>query len=434
MAKDTELKLQKAMIYSIFVRNYSEEGTFRAVEQDLARIKALGTDYIWLLPIHPIGVKGRKGTVGSPYANQDYRAINPDLGSVEDFEHLVNAIHEAGMKVMMDVVYNHTSPDSVLVEEHPEFFYRKPDGSMGNKLGDWTDVVDLDYSNVKLWFYQIETLKMWARFVDGFRCDVAPMVPIEFWQAAREAVRKVNPDCIWLAESNESRFISFCHRHGIANFSDIEGYQAFDMEYAYDTRDAFAGYLRGDRSLRAWLDVMNEQAAALDPHNVKLQFLENHDQPRIASFIKEDRSLRNFTAFLYFSKGAVLLYNGQEYETAHLPELFEKDPIPRSAEAGRDLSGLIARLARIRREILSETEFWHAEVEDEICTAVCYRSSREHLTVGVFDLHVSVPEALFTVSVDVPDGTYQDEISGKELSVSAGRMRFDGQPVIFRVR
>ena len=179
---------------------------------------------------------------------------------------------------------------------------------------------------------------------------------------------------------------------------------------------------------------MNEQAVALDPHNVKLQFLENHDQPRIASFIKEDRSLRNFTAFLYFSKGAVLLYNGQEYETAHLPELFEKDPIPRSAEAGRDLSGLIARLARIRREILSETEFWHAEVEDEICTAVCYRSSREHLTVGVFDLHVSVPEASFTVSVDVPDGTYQDEISGKELSVSAGRMRFDGQPVIFRVR
>ena len=173
--------LQQAIIYSVFVRNHTPEGTFRALMPDLPRIKELGCDIIWLMPIHPLGVKARKGSLGSPYANRDYRAINPEYGTLEDFEALVDAIHAQGMKCIIDVVYNHTAPDSVLWETHPEWFYHKPDGNPGNRVGDWTDIIDLDYTKDRaLWDYQIETLCYWARFVDGFRCDVACSCPSSF--------------------------------------------------------------------------------------------------------------------------------------------------------------------------------------------------------------------------------------------------------------
>ena len=146
MALSTPKTLRNQMMYQIFVRNYSDEGTFAQVEKDLDRIKALGTDIVWLMPIHPIGEAQRKGTLGSPYAISDYRAVNPEFGTLEDFKSLVAAIHDRDMRCIIDVVYNHTSPDSVLSREHPEWFYHKPDGSFGNRVGDWTDIIDLDYS------------------------------------------------------------------------------------------------------------------------------------------------------------------------------------------------------------------------------------------------------------------------------------------------
>ena len=187
MAKNTPCELRNAMIYSVYVRNHTSEGTFRALEGDLQRIRALGTDIVWLMPIHPIGVEGKKGSLGCPYANRDYRTVHPELGSMEDFRHLVDAIHANGMKCIIDVVYNHTSPDSTLRYAHPEFFYHAPDGSFGNRFGDWSDVIDLDYGCRALWDYQLETLKMWAEIVDGFRCDVASLVPLAFWKEARVA-------------------------------------------------------------------------------------------------------------------------------------------------------------------------------------------------------------------------------------------------------
>ena len=161
------------------------------------------------MPIHPIGVKNKKGSLGCPYANRDYRTVNPCYGTMEDFRKLVDAIHALGMKCMIDVVYNHTSPDATLVTEHPEFYYRKPDGSFGNKTGDWSDVIDLDYSNPALWDYQIESLRQWASLVDGFRCDVASFVPVDFWCRARAAVEEVHPGCIWLGETVHTSFSVF---------------------------------------------------------------------------------------------------------------------------------------------------------------------------------------------------------------------------------
>ena len=162
MASDTNINLRNQVMYSVYVRNHTPEGTFKALEKDLPRIKQMGVDVIWLMPIHPIGVVGKKGELGCPYSIKDYRTVNPAYGTREDFVQLVDAIHGLGMKCIIDVVYNHTSKDSVLSIEHPEFFYKKEDGSFGNKVGDWSDVYDLDYKNKDLWDYQIDTLKMWA--------------------------------------------------------------------------------------------------------------------------------------------------------------------------------------------------------------------------------------------------------------------------------
>ncbi len=159
MASCTKKELRNMVMYSVYVRNHSEQGSFRAVTADLERIKGLGVDFIWLLPIHPIGKENRKGESGSPYAISDYRRINPELGTMKEFKELVNEAHRLDMKCIMDVVYNHTSPDSWLVKERREFFKKREDGSLDRGNDEWQDIVDLDYDNMELWDYQIETLK-----------------------------------------------------------------------------------------------------------------------------------------------------------------------------------------------------------------------------------------------------------------------------------
>ena len=147
MAADTSKALRQQVMYCVYVRQYSKEGTFEKVREDLTRIRDLGVDILWLLPIHPIGKTCRKGALGSPYAIRDYRAVNEEYGTMQDFERLAGEVHRLGMRLMIDVVYNHTSPDSWLAQHHPEWFYHRADGSFGNRIGEWSDIIDLDYSH-----------------------------------------------------------------------------------------------------------------------------------------------------------------------------------------------------------------------------------------------------------------------------------------------
>ena len=412
MAKNTEISLRNKVIYSIYVRNHTNDGTFNAVADDLDRIKSLGTDIIWFMPIHPIGVKNKKGSLGCPYANKDYRTTNPEYGTMDDFKSLVEKIHAKGMKCIIDVVYNHTSPDSNLSVEHPEFFYRKSDGNFGNKVGDWSDIIDLDYSNKELWQYQIDSLVMWAKIVDGFRCDVASFVPVEFWKQAREAVSKVNPDCIWLAESVHSSFNVFSRKSGIYTASDYELFDAFDMEYDYDIREVFDKYLKGETSLSHYLDMFNYQEAIYPENYDKMRCLENHDQPRICHYVKEKSDLENYTAFLYFLKGSTLIYAGQEFGCDETPSLFDKDVFPRNT--GIDLSNLFAKLDTIKKTVLDDDDYFKADADDENDIAILERDNNRSKKVGIFSLKSKSAD----VKVDLPDGDYKNEISGETVTVS----------------
>jgi len=424
MAIDTDRGLQTQVIYSVYVRAHTPEGTFRAVIPDLDRIRSLGTDIIWFLPIHPIGVEGKKGSLGCPYANRDYRSVNPAYGTLEDFKALVDEIHARGMKVMIDVVYNHTSPDSVLFETHPEFFYRDAQGRPANKIGDWADVIDLDYSVPALWDYQIESLRYWAGIVDGFRCDVATMVPLEFWKRARTAVKQVRPDCIWLAESVHLSFGCEARRLGYRAMRDSEAFEAFDLEYEYDIREVFDRLLRGKCALSHWTDMLNMQEALYPENYNKMRCLENHDQPRIASLIPDMEALVNWTAMLYFLKGTTLIYAGQEWADKHLPSLFEREPIDR--ETGLSLMPLMRKLNRAKKELFTgEDQFW-ARADDAHSIAVMERFGPTRHSVGVFSLKAKSA----SVAVPLPDGEYLNHISGSAVTVKGGKLRCDGTPLL----
>ena len=424
MAKNTAKKYRNQVIYSVFVRNHSQEGTFEAVRRDLARIRSLGVDIIWLMPIHPIGTEARKGTMGSPYAISDYRAVNPDYGTLEDFRHLTDEIHRLGMKCIIDVVYNHTSPDSGLVRNHPEWFYHKPDGSLGNRVGDWTDIVDLDYANPGLWDYQIETLKYWASFVDGFRCDVASLVPLDFWLRAREEVEAVRPGCIWLAESVHREFVSEARANGIPVWSDSEIFQAFDISYEYDIFTRFQGYLEGTVPLSRYAEAISQQETIYPDNYVKHRFLENHDQLRAAAAIPAAAALLNWTAFLYFQKGTTLLYGGQECSCVHLPNLFEKDPVDWTS--GPDRTEQLRRLYTLKQHpLLADSFYCVRAMNDDILCAV--HQGRERQLIGIFSLKGNCG----LVTVEAPDGIYPNLADGGSVEVKFGRVSCQGKPVIF---
>lgn len=424
MATQTKAELRNQVMYSIYVRNYSEAGTFKAVEQDLDRIQKLGVDIIWFMPIHPVGEKAKKGQLGSPYAIKNYREINPEFGNMEDFKSVVNAIHEKGMKCIIDVVYNHTSPDSWLVENHPEFFYKKPDGTMGNRVGDWTDIVDLDYNNKELWDYQIETLKMWAAIVDGFRCDVAPLIPMEFWMKARKEIAEVNPDCIWLSESIEPEFITYLRSQNMVAHSDGEVYQAFDICYDYDIYKNFRDYIEGKCPLSTYAESVNRQEYIFPANYVKLRYLENHDQDRAKSFINSKEAMLNWIVFTYFQKGMTLLYCGQEVENEKRPDLFNKDTI--NWNTGNDLSDIMGKLYRFKKNPILTNSMYTLKAYDDKDILVGMHTSGDKKLVGVF----CFKEGKAEVEVNLTDGIYSNLLTKEQVVVTDGKVYCDGKPII----
>jgi len=266
MAKQTPETLKNKVIYQIFTRQHSKTSDFQGIIDDLDRIKGLGVDIVYLLPFHPIGQKDRKGSIGSPYAIYDYYAIDPLHGTLTDFKRLVQAVHDKDMKIMIDIVFNHTSRDSILTQSNPQWFYKKADGSFANRVGDWSDITDFDLTNnPEIWDYLIDVLKYWAEFVDGFRCDVAPLLPLDFWKTARQKVEQIKPNMIWLTESVHLGFIKYIRDMGYEAFSDSQMYEVFDIAYDYDVFDFMDDYLSG----KIHLNVIYMSYGVKKPHILK---------------------------------------------------------------------------------------------------------------------------------------------------------------------
>ncbi len=325
MARNTPDWLKHAVIYEIYVPGHSDSGNFEGVTEDLERIKDLGADIIWLMPIHPIGEEGRKGSLGSPYAIKDYRGINPLLGDEASLKKLIEKTHDLEMKIIIDVVYNHTAKDSTLVYEHPEWFLKDYNGHLSRKVDDWSDIYDLDYSNLDLWDYQIETLGIWLGMgIDGFRCDVAALIPIEFWNKAR-AVLNRDREVIWLAESVHKGFVKYLRDRGFTAHSDPELHQAFDLTYDYDGFEYLENCFQSRGELKEYLKYLYLQETLYPKEAIKLRFLENHDNERIGAIISDPNILKNWVVFYSLLPGAFLVWAGQEILTRKRTDFFEKE-------------------------------------------------------------------------------------------------------------
>ncbi|MBQ8993011.1 MAG: alpha-amylase [Turicibacter sp.] len=431
MAKDTKVSLRQSVIYQVYNRNHNKSGTFRELIGDLKRIKELGVDILYLLPIHPIGDKDKKGTLGCPYSIRDYREINKEYGTLEDFKALIKATHECGMKLMIDVVYNHTSKDSKLLMNHPEWFYQNQNGEFVNRVGDWSDITDFDYSkDLSLWDELIEILKYWAKLgVDGYRGDVAPFVPLDFWVKARGEISEINPDFIWLAESVDGGFIQGVRTHGYDVHSDSELYQAFDIGYDYDVYRYFKEYLLGKSSLAEYVKRVQMQEYIYPANYIKLRCLENHDQERIASLVKSMEQLKLWTTFVYLQKGATMIYAGQEALCTHTPSLFDVDKVDWSRYNEAGLADLMVRLTELKKDDVMNG-FYQLELGEVFDTDCLAYETHEEKRVAIFNFGLKSGE----ISVHVPDGDYENLITHELIVVQNGKIRLSAEPIIFDLK
>ncbi len=311
---------RSANLYQVNLRQYTPEGTFAAFARHLPRLRTLGVDILWLMPVHPVGRKHRKGRLGSPYAVADYGTVNPEFGTLQDFRRLVQAIHAAGMHVIIDWVANHTAWDHLWVTQHPGWYKKNAQGEIcaceydnGREIECWTDVVGLDYGQPTLWPAMTEAMLYWVNAfdIDGYRCDVAGLVPIAFWEQARAALDAAKP-VFMLAEATGAAL----HR-------------AFDMTYDWDLYDLLLRVARGaggPADLAAWLQ---RRQTEYPRDALRLCFTSNHDKN---SWEGHDVELFGdaFEACAVLAAtlpGLPLIYGGQESVLDRRLAFFEKDPI-----------------------------------------------------------------------------------------------------------
>jgi glycosidase len=331
--------LRDGIIYEVWPRAHSADGSFKAVTRDLDRLESLGVNIIWLMPIHPVGKLKAKGSLGSPYAVRDYDAVNPEFGSAADLKELVAAAHQRDMKVFIDIVANHTAWDSVLLKKHPDWYTHDASGKIIPPNPDWVDVADLDWSKPALRQYMTGMMVRWLRDygIDGFRCDYASGVPTDFWVALRPELDKVRPGLAFLAESDDPELLQ----------------SAFDIDYAWDFYHAMSATLSGRAPASHVREVWQRAEATYPRGALRLRFSDNHDQLRTTGVAGLPAAMAA-SAVMYTLDGVPLLYNGMETgdttESA-APSLFEKRPIAwEMSERRREVTPYYQALAKLRRE------------------------------------------------------------------------------------
>lgn len=329
--------VRDAVIYEVYLRSFSNEGSLRAVETRLDELQALGVTVLWLMPIHPVGAERRKGSLGSPYAVKDYFAINPEFGTLDDLKSLLRAVHARGMKLIIDLVANHTAWDNALVREHPDWFLRDAQGRIRPPVDDWSDVAALDYSKPEVRRYMEGVLLYWVRDVgiDGFRCDVAGMVPRDFWESVVPRLEAIRP-VMMLAEDD----------------GPAQHLKAFDITYDWNTYAALEPLSSGMLTAAALRDVLRQERLEFPTGSLRLRFSCNHDKNAwvLPAQTRYGPAAAKAAAVLTFVlPGVPLIYNGQEVGNSRVLSLFEKVEI----DWKQDDTGLrthYATLARLRRE------------------------------------------------------------------------------------
>jgi 1,4-alpha-glucan branching enzyme len=379
-----------AVLYEMNVRQITPSGTLEAAKAELTRLKKIGVDIVWVMPVQPIGIKGRKGTLGSYYAIKDYTDINPEFGSRKDFAQFVDEAHRLGLKVLLDWVANHTAPDHAWTQT-PAWHKRTDDGSLAVR-NDWTDIAELNYGSADMRRAMIEAMKFWLTEmrIDGFRCDMAMLVPTDFWEQAVVELKKVNPNILMLAEAEATDLMQ----------------NAFNLYYAWELHHAMNDVAQSKSPASTLWERIDKQRTEFPPSAVPMLFTSNHDENSWNGTEFErmgEQGAETFAAFCYLVRGIPLIYTGQEFGNRHRLEFFEKDNIERNPNAPQ--AKLYTALNNLRK---TNPALWNNADMIKINNTVpqhvfsLLRRQGKNSVVGIFNL------SPHTLSVRLEDSTGVD--------------------------
>lgn len=395
-----------ATIYEVNVRQYSDEGTFAAFEKEIPRLKEMGIEILWFMPIHPIGEKNRKGTLGSYYAVKDYKAVNPEFGTPEDFKSVVNTAHSNGMKVIIDWVANHTAWDNVWTVTRPEYFNTDSTGSFYPPVPDWEDVIDLNYDNKELWAEMTDAMEFWVREanIDGYRCDVASMVPTDFWNNVYAELNKIKP-VFMLAESDAADL----HEN------------AFHMSYDWNFMNLMQDIYNGDKNAFAIEEHYKSDKAKYPENAFRMRFVTNHDENSWHGTVFEryGDAAEMFSALICVFDGMPLVYSGQEAGMDKRLEFFEKDPIEWKDHEFKTVFTKLLNLKQRNKALMNgvksaEVNFIETSQPYEVLSFVREKDGDKVFVI----MNMSANSVSVNVTDKSAEGSYINTLTGESVTIS----------------
>lgn len=397
-----------AVLYEMNIRQLTPEGTISAAKERLKFLRQMGIDAIWFMPIYPIGTEGRKGSLGSYYSIADYCAVNPEFGTMADLDDFIGEAHSLGMKVILDWVANHTARDAKWIRNKPADWYeREADGS-AKVPWDWTDTAKLNYANHDVWRGEMDAMRFWIEKhdIDGFRCDMAMLVPIGFWQEVSALLHAIKPDVFLLAEAEELNL--FDH--------------AFDMCYAWEIHHMMCDIAKGERRVWDLRNTLYADRTRYPESAIKMMFTSNHDENSWSGseFARFGNAYRAMAALTFVWEAAMpLIYTGQEVGYDHSFEFFDRDPIPcyeynNYTDFYRKLIALKHREKALQA---GERGARIIEIENNAkdCMMSFVREKEDSRVVAIMNLSPYTIQADFNTGIYA--GRYTDAMTGEEYTL-----------------
>lgn len=420
------------IIYQIYVRDYTEEGTLSALCEKLDYIKSLDVSIIQLLPIHPIGKLDKLGTYGSPYSISDYEKINPDFGNISDLKKLIKECHRRGLKLILDVVINHTSKDAKLLKNHPEYYLKK-DGKITRKFEAFTDVLDLDYQSEDLQKYMIDMLKRYLSFgVDGFRFDVCSLLDKDFLKRALTELKKEKEDVVLIGEAVNSSFIEYVRSINYHCYSNQEMFQCgFDALYHYVSFDPLLKFFETKKieDLLKYKGALNVENYTICEEGFIIRSIENHDQRRIASLSDVDSFIKSVFSFSLFTRGPGFIYNGEECKNSKRLNFFEKEDIDFTIH-DKNYSDFVMKNIRLKRRESNKDLHLSMIVDSNKKTlAIKNLYNDGHYEIGIFNFE----EKECRVTVNIDDGEYIDLLTDKHYMIKKHSFTINDPVILVKV-
>lgn len=396
---------KNAVIYEANIRQYSPGGTFGEFEQQLPRLKKMGVDILWLMPIFPIGEKNRKGGQGSYYSVMDYTAVNPEHGTMEDFKNLVKKIHEQKMHVILDWVANHSAWDNKWATEHPDFYTKDSLGNFVPPVPDWADVIDFNYDNKEMRKQMIEAMKFWIKVVDvdGFRCDVAEMVPTDFWNEARAELDKIKP-VFMLAEAEKPELHTY----------------AFDMTYGWEQHFIMNEIYAGKKSLANMDSCFDKHNANFPPDAFRMYFTSNHDENswKGSEYERMGDAVKAFAILSFTVNGMPLIYTGQEAALDRKLKFFDKDTIDWKDYPMENFYSTLCSLKKNNKALQHGTDGGKTIKLKTSNDKAIYAFEREKEgNEVVVILNLSKEKQRFSLVENPFSGTYNDVFANKKFNI-----------------